>query len=179
MPYLCIPKYSSLTVTQVLDKPREEVLKLYGNRLRLRVCGLYCEGDRLLMVRHRGIGPTNTFWCPPGGGVQFGETVPDALVRELAEETGLEVEVGNLLFVNEFMLPPLHAMELFFEIRATGGSIRQGIDPEMSPDDQIIDEVRLMTFDEIKRYPPHEVHALFQYCQSLCDVFALRGYLHQ
>lgn len=168
-----------MTMTQVMDvdKPREEVLKLYGNRLRLRVCGLYREDDRLLMVKHRGIGPTDTFWCPPGGGPQFNETAPSALIREFMEETGLEVEIGDMLFVNEFIQPPLHAMELFFHVRATGGSLRLGFDPEMSADGQIIDEVRLMPFDEIKAYSPTEVHALFQYCQSMDDVFRLRGYL--
>ncbi|GAB3495860.1 NUDIX hydrolase [Spirosoma knui] len=161
-----------------MDSPREEVFKLYGNRLRLRVCGLYREGDRLLMVRHRGIGVTDTFWCPPGGGPQFGETAPEALVREFIEETGLEVEIGKLLFVNEFMQSPLHAMELFFDVKATGGFIRQGIDPEMGLDEQIIQDVRLMSFAEIKSYPPEEVHAVFRHCQSLDDVFNLRGYLH-
>lgn len=160
-----------------IDSSREEVVKLYGNRLRLRVCGLYREGDCLLMVRHRGIGPTDTFWCPPGGGSQFGEAAPEALVREFLEETGLEIEVGDMLFVNEFMQSPLHALELFFTVKATGGVLRLGTDPEMSPDGQIIEEVRLMTFVEIKQYPPEEVHALFRYCNSLDDVFQLRGYL--
>lgn len=160
-----------------VDLPRQEVLKLYGNRLRLRVCGLYREGDRLLMVRHRGINATDTFWCPPGGGAQFSETAPDALTREFLEETGLEIEIGDMLFVNEFMQPPLHAMELFFTIRVTGGLLRQGIDPEMSLAGQIIEDVRLMSFEEIKSYPPDEVHALFRYCDSLDDVFQLRGYL--
>lgn len=164
-------------MTQVLDKPRQEVITLYGNRLRLRVCGLYCQKDQLLMVRHRGIGPTDTFWCPPGGGAQFGEAAPDALIREFAEETGLDVQVGELLFVNEFMQPPLHALELFFRVDALGGQLLAGTDPEMSPDGQIIQEVRLMSFDEIKAYPPEEVHALFRFCHSLSDVFALRGYL--
>jgi 8-oxo-dGTP diphosphatase len=169
-------------VTQVVSEPvvdltRQEVLKLYGNRLRLRVCGLYCDGDRLLMIRHRGIGPTDTFWCPPGGGAQFGETAPNALIREFAEETGLAVEIGDMLFVNEFMQPPLHAMELFFVVHVTGGTLRQGVDPEMGANEQIIEEVRFMSFDEIKSYPPEEVHALFQYCESLEDVFQLRGYL--
>ncbi|RYF50773.1 MAG: NUDIX domain-containing protein, partial [Cytophagaceae bacterium] len=125
-------------MTQVLDKPRQEVITLYGNRLRLRVCGLYCQKDQLLMVRHRGIGPTDTFWCPPGGGAQFGEAAPDALIREFAEETGLDVQVGELLFVNEFMQPPLHALELFFRVDALGGQLLAGTDPEMSPDGQII-----------------------------------------
>lgn len=164
-------------MTQAVDSSREEVQKLYGNRLRLRVCGLYREDDKLLMVRHRSIGPTDTFWCPPGGGSQFGETAPEALVREFREETGLAVEIGGLLFVNEFMQPPLHAIELFFEVRATGGSLQRGFDPEMSLNGQIIEEVRLMRFDEIKQYPANEVHTMFQFCDSLDDVFRLRGYL--
>lgn len=166
-------------MTQVVeaDTPREEVLRLYGNRLRIRVCGLYREGDQLLMVRHRGINPSDTFWCPPGGGAQFSETAPNALVREFLEETGLEIEIGEMLFVNEFMQPPLHAMELFFTVQVTGGALRPGFDPEMSLAGQIIEEVRLMNFDEIKQYPPEEVHALFRHCHSMDDVFRLRGYL--
>jgi len=162
-----------------LDKAREEVLRLYGNRLRLRVCGICELNGRLLMVRHRGINASDTFWCPPGGGPQFGETAPQALVREFLEETGLEVEIGEMLFVNEFMAPPLHAMELFFRVHATGGQLGQGGDPEMAADRQIITDVRLMTFAEIKAYPEAEVHQLFRQCHSLDDVFRLRGYLAQ
>ena len=162
-----------------MDSPRQEVLTLYGNRLRLRVCGLHREGDRLLMVRHRGVGPTDTFWSPPGGGMQFGETAPDALIREFAEETELIIDVGNLLFVNEFLQPPLHALELFFKVHVTGGTLRRGIDPELSVDKQIIDDVRLMSFAEIKSYPPQEVHALFRQSASLDDVFRSRGYVSQ
>lgn len=161
-----------------MDDPiRQEVQALYGNRLRLRVCGLYRENDCLLMVRHRGVGPANAFWSPPGGGMLFGETAPNALVREFAEETGLIVETGNLLFVNEFMHPPMHALELFFIVHVTGGTLRQGVDPEMDADKQIIDEVRLMSFAEIKSCLPTEIHGLFRHCSSLDDVFQLRGYL--
>ena len=168
---------TTVTLTTTLDKARENVLKLYGNRLRLRVCGLLREGDRLLMVRHRGINPSDTFWCPPGGGPQFNETAPDALIREFQEETGLTVSVGELLFVNEFMKPPLHAMELFFIVDRISGQVHQGTDPEMSVDGQIIDDVRLMTFAEIKACPPADVHYLFSRCQTLEDVYRLQGYL--
>ncbi|MFD1140060.1 NUDIX domain-containing protein [Larkinella insperata] len=162
-----------------MDIAREEVKRLYGNRLRLRVCGLCLIDGKLLMVRHRGIGPTDTFWCPPGGGPQFGETAYEALIREFHEETGLDIEVGELQFVNEFMQDPLHAMELFFDVRIIGGQLRQGFDPEMAADHQIITEVRLLTFDEIKRYPESEVHRMFQQCRSMEDVFHLKGYLKQ
>ncbi|WP_138990320.1 NUDIX hydrolase [Larkinella sp. C7] len=162
-----------------MDIAREEVKRLYGNRLRLRVCGLCLIDGKLLMVRHRGIGPTDTFWCPPGGGPQYGETAYEALVREFHEETGLDIEVGELQFVNEFMQTPLHAMELFFDVRIVGGHLRQGFDPEMDADNQIITEVRLMTFEEIKMYPENEVHRMFRLCQSMEEVFHLKGYLKQ
>lgn len=160
-----------------LDKAREEVLRLYGNRLRTRVCGICVTDDRLLMVRHRGIGVNDTFWCPPGGGMQFAETAPEALRREFLEETGLIIEPGELLFVNEFIQPPLHAMELFFTTKVLKGTLLKGGDPEMSAHNQIITEVELMTFDQIKAYPAAEVHRMFQFCHSLDDVFSLRGYL--
>ncbi|MEK7108480.1 MAG: NUDIX domain-containing protein [Patescibacteria group bacterium] len=47
-------------------------------------------------------------WCLPGGGVEKGETLREALVRETREETGMVVEPGSLLFVREsfFIVPP-------------------------------------------------------------------------
>jgi ADP-ribose pyrophosphatase YjhB (NUDIX family) len=167
---------TQITVNE-LEKAREEVARLYGNRLRVRVCGICIENDEILMVSHRGIGHTDTFWCPPGGGIQFEETTPEALRREFSEETGLEVEVGSLLFVNEFMEPPLHALELFFEVKIIGGRLYLGTDPEMPETTQIIQEVRWMSFEEIKKYPVNEVHSLFSYCDSMAGVYQLQGYL--
>jgi ADP-ribose pyrophosphatase YjhB (NUDIX family) len=154
------------------------VTELYGHRLRVRVCGLYREADRLLMVQHRNLGTSNTFWSPPGGGIEFGETAVMALRREMEEETGLISREERLVFVNEFVQPPLHAIELFFEVQCSNGQLRIGTDPEMGSADQLILDVRLMTFEQIKALPANQVHTLFSRCHSLNEVFGLTGYIN-
>lgn len=161
-----------------LEAGKQEIHNLYGNRLRVRVCGICIEDDRILLVRHTSVGSENIFWSPPGGGMEFGESAPSALAREFAEETGLEVEVGEMIFVNEFIQPPLHAVELFFQVKIKSGLLSLGYDPEFSAHHQILQEVRFMTMEEITAIPETQVHALFRQCGSLKDLLMLRGYLN-
>jgi 8-oxo-dGTP diphosphatase len=159
-----------------LDAGKNELIGLYGSRLRVRVCGICVDNERILMVRHRFVGNENIFWSPPGGGMQFGESVAETLKREFQEETGLTVEAGEMLFVNEFIQPPLHAVELFFQIKTFTGTVITGLDPEFSVQNQIIREVRFMSMEEIKQLPIDHVHSLFQNCDTIDEVLALRGY---
>ena len=161
----------------ILEPAKKELLELYGNRLRTRVCGICISDNRLLMVRHRFVGRENIFWSPPGGGMQFGESAPLAVIRELKEETGLDVEVAEMLFVSEFIQHPLHAIEVFFRIKSFSGMLATGTDPEFSEKNQIILDVRFMRMDEIKALPKEQVHRIFQRCETLHDLLEIKGYI--
>jgi 8-oxo-dGTP diphosphatase len=154
----------------------KEVEKLYGNRLRLRVCGICIRDNSLLLVQHRGLGPSDEFWSPPGGGMEWGSTAEQNVEREFLEETGLQVAVGPLLFVWEHLGPPLHAVELFFEVSVLGGSLRTGADPESPPDAQLIRNVSFMDWDHIKALPASTLHRALQQCTSLEDLKNMYGY---
>jgi 8-oxo-dGTP diphosphatase len=149
------------------------VHEFYGNRLRARTCGLYVEDDRLLLVNHDGLGKDN-FWSPPGGGVEFGESLSECLTREFHEETGLEVIAKEFLFLSEFIAPPLHAIEFFFLVKKTGGQLKTGKDPEMNY--QIIKEIRFVSWSEIKTMSPESLHGIFKKVPEPSKIMDLRGH---
>lgn len=66
-------------------------------------CGAFIfndEGELLLIKRTENCRNTAGFWSIPGGGVDFGESVEDAVVREIKEELDVDIEVIGLLTVS-------------------------------------------------------------------------------
>lgn len=154
-----------------------KIAQIYGNRLRIRVCGIcYNNSGAILMINH-GMLTKGDFWAPPGGGVDFGIPAKTALIKEFREETGLSVDADRLLFTCELVNPPLHAIELFFEVTAKGGEMITGTDPEMEPGEQIIREVRFMSFDELSGIAPDEKHGIFNLVKSAQELKNMTGYV--
>jgi len=65
-----------------------------------RVCAAILKENKVLMVCHRT--SSRTYWTLPGGGWQVGESREQTAIREVREETGLNVEIVSLLFEEEY-----------------------------------------------------------------------------
>jgi mutator protein MutT len=75
-----------------------------GNRYPVpAVAAIILRGDEILLVK-RGHEPAMGKWSVPGGSVEFGETLEQAAKREVMEETGLEIEVGDVAGVTDLVV---------------------------------------------------------------------------
>ncbi len=157
----------------MIDKVHEQVMAQYGEQLRVRVCGICVQDDKILMINHKGVVENAAFWCPPGGGLQYGENAIEGIQREFLEETFTEVSIEHFMFVSEFIETPLHAIELFFKVNLEKGKVEKGFDPELK--EQIIQEVKWLSFEEIKAKPAREVHRVFSFCNSLEELLNTKG----
>jgi 8-oxo-dGTP diphosphatase len=154
----------------------DQIIKKFGNHLRVRVSGVLIQDGRMLMVLHRTLGAEGLLWAPPGGGMNFGSNAVENLVREFREETGLIVECKRFLFINEYLAPPLHAMELFFEVRQTGGALFAGVDPEMPDENQIIEKTAFLSKEDISHIRKDQLHNIFRNIADPERILQMRGF---
>jgi 8-oxo-dGTP diphosphatase len=96
------------------------------NSIRIRVCLAVVDNGKLLLVPHYKTDAGAVQWTVPGGRVEFGESLQEAVVREFFEETGLQTEVTGLVHVSEVILSdkPYHSITISFSGRVTGGELR-------------------------------------------------------
>ena len=103
-------------------------------KLRMAVTGFIFDTTRtrLLLTRRS----DNGAWCLPGGGMEPGETPAEAVVREVMEETGLQVRAVRVIGVSSdpnmvYAYPDgnlWQAVELDYECEITGGALDGGVE---------------------------------------------------
>ena len=86
--------------------------------IRIRAAGILVKDGKILLVRHEK--NNRSYWLIPGGGVDFGESVEEALIREYQEEVGLPIKVGPMVLVHDTIPSDHHrqGLNLYFMVTA-------------------------------------------------------------
>ncbi|CAN5542999.1 hypothetical protein BH11ARM2_BH11ARM2_27180 [soil metagenome] len=96
-------------------------------RIRLAAYAIARREGRMLFCRLASGIPSAGSWTLPGGGLEFGEHPEQAVVREVKEETGIDVRVRRLLSVQSDMIPlrgvPYQAIRFYYEVEIIGGEL--------------------------------------------------------
>jgi len=99
------------------------------------VAGILTKDEKILLVRHEK--NEKIYFLLPGGGIEYGETAEEALIREFKEEVGLSVSVSKLVFVQDSIPPNRHRHVLnlyflvdssFYALNVTKDAVLKGAD---------------------------------------------------
>ena len=114
--------------------------------IRVRVAAVILDPQgRLLLARHQRDG--QDYWLLPGGGLEFGETLEEALRRELLEECRLKIKVSRPILMSESIPPDKHrhVLNICFLAEIESGSAELG-----EPGSERLKEVAFKTLDEAR-----------------------------
>lgn len=126
--------------------------------IRIRVSALIVDNGKILLIAHKK--GNKVYWLTPGGGVDYGEILPTALKRELAEELGVSIEVGDIAFICDTIEPShkRHILNVFFHCRVNSGDYSIGAEKRLytynffSPDELNDIIIFPSVTDEIREY---------------------------
>jgi ADP-ribose pyrophosphatase YjhB (NUDIX family) len=111
------------------------------------VAAIILRGREILLVK-RGGEPGLGKWSAPGGSMEIGETLQEALKREVREETGLEIEVGKLASVSDLIVKQdndiaFHYVLIDYYATVVSGNLIAATDAL---------DCRWVSLDEIRKY---------------------------
>jgi ADP-ribose pyrophosphatase YjhB (NUDIX family) len=108
------------------------------------------QDEQILLVKHRK--GNRQYWVLPGGRLEYGETFFECAVRELKEETGLDVEVERFVFLSEAIAPDRlhHIVNIYLKAKVVGGIMKLGNEPVLAG----VDFIALSELERIVLFPP-------------------------
>ena len=125
-----------------------------GSPVKVRPSGVPLQGDRLLLIKQSVTAKRK--WSLPGGRLEKGETIEHCLVRELKEETGIDVGVLNLLYVTDRFSGTDHVVNMMFLIRSLDPNPLPfewtHEDPHSSGSSEPLREIRMVPCKELESY---------------------------
>jgi 8-oxo-dGTP diphosphatase len=106
--------------------------------------------NNILLVKHRK--GNRQYWVLPGGRLEYGETFQECAVREIKEETGLDVEVDDFVFLSEAIAPDRsrHIVNIYLTAHVVGGIMKVGDEPVLAG----VDYVPLDDLNRLTLFPP-------------------------
>ena len=128
--------------------PEPRARREYPECARVGVGAVVLDGDMVLLIQ-RGAGSAQGKWSIPGGLVELGETTREAVVRELAEECGLEIDVVDVCGVLDRVVHDAegrvryHWVLVDYLAVARGGTLCAGDDAA---------DARWVPIDDVDRY---------------------------
>lgn len=113
------------------------------------------EKQEILLVQHKKA--NRQYWVLPGGRIEYGEDFATCAVRELKEETNLDIKFGKVVFLSEAIAPDRsrHIINIYATGEVLGGELKVG-------DEEILNDVAykpILELGQITLYPPvaHEI----------------------
>lgn len=118
--------------------------------VRVRVAGILITGDGLLLIAHKK--NDDVYWLLPGGGVDYGESLSEALVREFFEELNIDVVVSDLALISDSIDPNgnRHVVNICFICKYAGGEYLLGEEGRLHD----FSFFRREEIPDIKLFPP-------------------------
>lgn len=152
----------------LFNKPQNSIINAYdvhgtihqrelkNFKFRASAYGVLVENGKVLFKRQQSVKKFDL----PGGGIEIGETISEGLVREFKEETGLTVEIGKLLFVDESFFThngeDAHGILIFYEVKKISGTLTTNEDDSA--------EVKYLDIDSLNQNNVHRS------CWNMIDI---------